>query len=132
MKKKLLWAVEHWFLLIPLAMLTMAILTLAGVTPRPDASRFFEDRPYTGEGLVWQETPDSDCFSYVGYDEGYEVLALVFRSNETRTYLYSEITGSDYQELLAADSMGRFYNRNIKGRYPRIRIDDAEGTWYSP
>lgn len=131
MKHKLVWALEHWYLLIVAAAMVMVILSLAGVKPAPDPERFYDGRPYTGEGIAWQETPDSSCFAYVGYDDEYEVLALVFRSNEQRAYLYREFLYDDYRAFMAADSLGGYYNENIKGKYPGERIDDAEG-WFAP
>lgn len=128
MKEKLIWAAEHWFLLPITAAAVMIVLSLAGVR----GPRQAEEETYTGKGIVWQATPRSSCFSYVGYDDGYEKLALVFRENDSRTYLYSEFLQSDYQDFMRADSLGSYYNKNIKGEYPCERIDDPEGTYFSP
>jgi len=132
MKEKLLWAAEHWFLLPFAAFLFMAVLSLAGVKPAPDPGRFYDERPYTGEGLVWQQTPSSSCFSAVGYDDDHEMLALIFRDNQSAAYVYSEIWQSIYQELMAADSLGNYYNDNIKGQFPCERKDGIEGTYFEP
>ena len=91
-----------------------------------------DDWVYNGEYIVWQETPKSTCFSYVGYDSGFEVLALIFRDNPTRTYLYSEFLMMDYRAFMAADSLGGYYNKNIKGEYPCERIDNPAGTYFEP
>lgn len=95
-------------------------------------SDYDEDGPYTGEFIVWKETPDSTCFSYVGYDSKYEKLAVIFRNNSSRTYLYSDFTPSDYRSFMAADSLGSYYNKNIKGYYTSERIDNPEGTYFEP
>ena len=132
MKKALLWIAEHWALIPLTAFCVMAILSFAGVKPAQDANRFFVEKEYDGSGLVWQETPESTCFAAVGYDDGYERLALIFRSNETRTYVYSEILAKDFDDFIHSDSLGSYYNKHIKGEYPCERIDETEGTFYRP
>ncbi len=123
MKEKLIWAAEHWFLLPVAAFAVMVILSIAGVRgPAPEA----EDS-YAGIDIVWQETPRSTCFSYVGYDEDNEVLALVFRDNDSRIYLYAEFPAAEYHAFMSADSLGGYYNKHIKGEYPSERIDDIDG-----
>ena len=97
-------------------------------TPKPAAT----PKPFDGSGLVWQETPGSTCFSYIAYDPGHKVLAVIFRSNTTRTYLYYDFTASDWKNFTAADSLGSYYNKNIKGQYSGERIDDIEGTYFEP
>lgn len=91
-----------------------------------------DEGPYTGEYIVWQETPGSTCFSYVGYDSKYEKLAVIFRDNSSRTYLYSNFDMNAYRTFMAADSLGSYYNKNIKGHYTCERIDDPAGTYFRP
>lgn len=88
--------------------------------------------PYTGEGIAWQETPGSTAFAYVGYDSQYEKLAVIFRSNDSRTYVYSDFSIGDFLKFMEADSLGSYYNANIKNRYPCERIDDTSGTYFEP
>lgn len=133
MKNKLIWAAEHWFLLPVSAFLIMMILSFAGVKPAvPEADRHLEYAEYDGSGLVWQYTLKSTCFSAIAYDDGCEMLALIFRSNEDRAYVYSEFLERDYQEFISSSSLGGYYNQNIKGQYPCRRTDDIEGTWFEP
>ena len=79
-----------------------------------DASRF-----------DWYSTPKSTCFSYIGYDEDAEELAVIFRSNETRTYVYSEFDADAFDTFSSDSSLGGYYNKNIKGKYSCTRYDDA-------
>ena len=79
-----------------------------------------------GAGLVWQSTPNSSCFSWVAYDSGDEKLAVIFRSNETRAYVYSDFSQSDWDTFISASSLGSYYNTHIKGKYDCERYDDAD------
>ena len=49
----------------------------------------------------------------VCYDEANEYMIIKLRNNY---YHYCEIGPGTVSALMAADSMGRYYNRNIKGR----------------
>ncbi len=73
----------------------------------------------------WWETKDSTCFCYVGYNEDLEALAVIFRSNDSRTYVYDDFTAEDFDDFLSASSLGKYYNKNIKGVYSCTRYDDV-------
>ena len=66
--------------------------------------------------FVMQDTPDSSCFSEVGYNAATQTLRVCFRT--TGYYRYSNFSQSDYNNFLAADSLGTYFNKNIKGFYP--------------
>jgi len=59
------------------------------------------------------------------YDPRCEMLYLVFRSNGS-IYGYQKVTAERYQALLRADSMGRFFTRQIKPVHDATSIDEAE------
>lgn len=67
-----------------------------------------------------ESTPESTCFSAVGYDWDNEVLYVQFRDSGS-IYAY-DAPSSVYDELTAADSMGGYYNACIKGQYTSSRI----------
>ena len=56
---------------------------------------------------------NSSCIRAVGYD-GY-TLTVEFHSG--RTYDHPGVHYSVYVEFMNASSMGRYYNRYIRGRY---------------
>lgn len=64
---------------------------------------------------------ESSVFQAAGYVERLALLYLLFRSGEV--YRYFDVPGWQYQELLAADSKGRYFGRHIRGRfrYERLR-----------
>lgn len=69
---------------------------------------------------VTLEAVDSSCFSRVGYDSESETLAVEFHN--TGLYYYYGVPESVYKEFRAADSLGGWYNRNIKGSYECEKI----------
>ena len=64
---------------------------------------------------------ESSVFRAAAYAEGKAWLYLLFRSGEV--YRYFAFPRRQYQELLAADSKGRYFGRHIRGhcRYERMR-----------
>lgn len=68
------------------------------------------------------ETPDSTCFSEVGYDYGEETLVVTFRDSGS-TYAYYDVPESVWDDLCSASSMGGFYNSDIKGQYHCEKIE---------
>lgn len=64
-------------------------------------------------------TPDSSCFSSVGYDNG--TLYVTFRDSGS-VYSYEDVPSYVYDELWSASSMGSYYNSSIKGYYDCHRL----------
>ena len=56
----------------------------------------------------------------VGYDEETEILEIEFRVS---LYQYEGVPEYMYNDLMNADSVGRFFNENIKDVYPCSRIE---------
>ena len=65
-------------------------------------------------------TPNSSCFSKIGYSEAHETLVLVFRNGGV--YLYTGVPESVWQSFRAADSLGRYFNTKIKGNFPSEKV----------
>jgi KTSC domain len=64
---------------------------------------------------------ESSVFWAAAYAEEQRVLYLLFRSGAL--YRYFDVAHRQYHEFLEADSKGRFFGRNIRGRfrYERLR-----------
>jgi hypothetical protein len=64
---------------------------------------------------------ESSAFQAAAYAERQALLYLLFRSGEM--YRYYEVPQWQYQQFLAAASKGRYFGRNIRGRfrYERMR-----------
>ena len=61
----------------------------------------------------------STTLTALAYDEAREILQLEFRSRAI--YSYFGVPGSVYEALVAAPSRGRYFNREIRGRFPHAR-----------
>lgn len=59
-----------------------------------------------------QDTPRSSFIQRVCYDEPQSFMIINLRGTN---YHYCELPASKYNALLAAPSMGQFFNQNIKG-----------------
>ncbi|MBO7670396.1 MAG: KTSC domain-containing protein [Oscillospiraceae bacterium] len=68
------------------------------------------------------DTPDSTCFSSIGYDSSTGTLMVVFRDSGAK-YAYGEVPKTVYNELRDAESMGGYYNKNIKGKYDCTKVE---------
>lgn len=67
-----------------------------------------------------QETPQSSCFSKVGYDSEKEELHVVFRTSGIE-YIYYKFHEEDWNSFISAESLGTYFNNNIKGNFDYIK-----------
>ena len=65
---------------------------------------------------VWVSTPDSSVFTKIGYNETEEILLVVFRDSGM-TYEYEGFPKGEWDDFIAADSKGKWYNAEIKPYY---------------
>jgi KTSC domain len=63
---------------------------------------------------------DSSNIAAAGYDDEGRRLVLRFRSGSA--YEYLDVDRHVFEELLTADSAGRFYNQHIKGQFTSNRV----------
>ena len=61
-------------------------------------------------------TPDSTCFSRVGYDSRNNVLIVVFRDSGAE-YHYYDVPEDVWESFYDIASLGKYFNANIKGYY---------------
>ena len=66
------------------------------------------------------QTPESSCFSRIGYCEDTYEMQLTFRT--TGDYLYFGVPPEEWKGLVNADSKGNYFNANIKGNYDYERL----------
>ena len=64
---------------------------------------------------------NSSLISGISYDAGTEKLSVSMRTNNT-TYTYAGVPQKLVTELTSAQSKGKFFNRNIRGRFPATKI----------
>ena len=68
---------------------------------------------------------ESTTLARVAYDEVRELLWLEFRSRAG--YQYSGVPPAVHQALLQAPSLGSYFNRVIRGRFPYALVSPAPG-----
>ena len=59
----------------------------------------------------------SSSIERVYYDAKERALKVVFRATG-KTYIYEGVGKDVYDALMEADSVGRYFNANIRDRYP--------------
>lgn len=62
----------------------------------------------------------SSNMAEVGYDSDLETLEVQFKSGGI--YQYFNVPAFMYERLMSADSLGRFFNAEIKGHYPEAKV----------
>lgn len=61
-----------------------------------------------------QEVKSTNLVS-IGYDEQTETLEIEFKGN--RIYRYQNVSKEEYNNLVNAESIGKYFNTNIKNEY---------------
>ena len=56
----------------------------------------------------------------IGYSKRLHILEIEFVNGAV--YRYLQVAPSVHRDLMAADSKARYYDRNIKGNYPSVRV----------
>ncbi|HVV26788.1 MAG TPA: KTSC domain-containing protein [Rhizomicrobium sp.] len=59
----------------------------------------------------------SSAIAQLSYDEATHSLRATFRDNG-RTYVYEDVPQELYDALIFADSIGGYFNANIRDRFP--------------
>ena len=67
---------------------------------------------------------DSSLLAAAGYDEHMAVLKLAFRNGAN--YCYIGVPAQTYQELLRAESKGKYFNAHIRNRFGCTKITAAD------
>ncbi len=63
---------------------------------------------------------ESSVIVAVGYDDSASILEVVFRTG--RTYRYFRVPASEYDALVNAESVGAYFNREIRPRYKGVEV----------
>lgn len=79
-----------------------------------------------GQKQLTMQPVNSAMAKAVGYDRTCETLQVEF--NNGSVYQYSGVEQETWESLQTADSTGRFFNREIKGKYECDRVDNGIET----
>lgn len=66
---------------------------------------------------------NSTMAAAIGYDPDQQILQVEFATG--KVYQYTDVEEQTWESLCEADSIGRFYNHQIKGNYNCRRIDHS-------
>lgn len=66
----------------------------------------------------------SSCIAAVGYDSTDQILAVRFHSQQE--YRYVGVPDETYQALLAASSIGRYFNAEVRNAYPTFPHEGSQ------
>lgn len=68
---------------------------------------------------------NSSMANAVGYDTDNNILQVEFHNGTV--YQYSGVDEDTWEDLHQTDSIGKFFNENIRGKYQYERVDDDYG-----
>lgn len=108
-----------------LALVLAFSITACGDTPAKETETARSPLPVEDREpeVTLEDTPDSSCFSAVGYDSAENVLYVQFRDSGA-IYSYDDVPSAVYSDMMHAESMGGYYNEYIKGHYTAHRMTD--------
>jgi len=94
--------------------------TLAAYSRMMDAAE--ATRNTVANNVLRQPLPDSSVIAAAGYNPASQQLEIEFQNG--RIYRYDGVDQAVYQELIQNRSAGRYYNREVRGRYSVSLVDD--------
>ena len=65
----------------------------------------------------------SSNLAAVGYDPNTKILEIEFHGGSV--YAYSDVPQDIFDELMSAESHGKYFNANIKDKYPYTKISGS-------
>ena len=74
------------------------------------------------DAFLWQPV-ESSALQEAAYSWLWQAAAVRFNSNPAAVYVYHDVPEDVYDQLVSADSVGGYYNQNIKGQYECERFD---------
>lgn len=81
--------------------------------------------PYEEEPIAMLPVSSSMAIA-VGYDRNEQILQVEFQSGSV--YQYLGVDEDTWEDLHSSNSVGSFFNQEIKGRYDCDRLDNADYT----
>ncbi len=67
-----------------------------------------------------REPVSSSNIAEVGYETDSETLEIMFHND--RIYQYYNVPPFEFERMMEAPSIGRYFNAEIKGQYPEQRM----------
>ena len=67
-----------------------------------------------------RESVGSKAIASIGYSKRLHILEIEFMNGAV--YRYLQVAPSVHRDLMVTDSKARYYDANIKGNYPSVRV----------
>jgi hypothetical protein len=102
---------------------TFCLLSLLCVSRLLFANPLGNDAPATRTAVtshIPRESVTSKGIASIGYSKRRHILEIQFVNGAV--YRYLQVAPSVHRDLMAADSKARYYDANIKGNYPSMRV----------
>jgi hypothetical protein len=65
---------------------------------------------------------ESSMIKEVGYDAATQIMTIKFEKNDA-TYQYKGVSEDVYKALMAAESKGKYFLENIKGKFETVKVE---------
>lgn len=65
---------------------------------------------------------NSTIIRAIGYNQLTEQLSITMQNRPATTYVYRGVGRKTASDFVEANSKGRFFNNNIRGRFPNVTI----------
>jgi hypothetical protein len=103
--------------------------TIAGVLTAHLLLGGFSGKAASADGdwlsvAIKRESVESTNLASVGYNQKACVLEVEFQSGSV--YRYRDVPRNAYEALMRAESKGRYFSRQIRGRYEFRRVDRTQ------
>lgn len=85
----------------------------------------YNDEYYSPSDVIVHYDVDSSAISDMAYCYNDEMMLIVFRKSGD-VYIYYDVPNNVWEEFCKADSLGNYFNKNIKNKYEFEQVEDDE------
>lgn len=78
--------------------------------------------------FLLQKIQDSSVINFVAYDTTESTLVVEFNSKSV--WIYLDVDIEHYYSLISADSVGNYFNKNIRNKYESYKYTSIENSNY--
>lgn len=96
--------------------LSVILLAVSFTSCTNNSQEHFRNIVYENNTQVIYATPQSTCFSSIGYDAKNHTLIVVFRDSGVE-YNYYDVPEKTWKAFYNSDSLGGYFNEKIKEYY---------------
>ena len=98
----------------------MRICLVVALAAMVFASVSFAEEPAAAPASPSMTQVESTLIKEVGYNPATQILTVTF-VNQEGVYEYQKVPEAVYKELMAAESKGSFFAKNIKGKFEFVK-----------